>query len=71
MEFSGTVAEGTRASEALTFRSWRGSNRGLSIRRSNEAVRRKVSPSLSAAVLRVSASLDLNTVLQEVVESAR
>ena len=40
------------------------------LRRENEVPRDHLSP-LSAAVLRVSASLDLNTVLQEVVESAR
>ena len=40
------------------------------LRRENEVLRDRLSR-LSAAVLRVSASLDLNTVLQEVVESAR
>ena len=40
------------------------------LRRENELLRDRLSR-LSAAVLRVSASLDLNTVLQEVVESAR
>ncbi|MXW17226.1 MAG: response regulator [Gemmatimonadetes bacterium] len=40
------------------------------LRRQNEALRERVSR-LSAAVLRVSASLDLNTVLREVIESAR
>ena len=40
------------------------------LRHENEVLRDRLSR-LSAAVLRVSASLDLNTVLQEVVESAR
>lgn len=40
------------------------------LRRENEVLRDRLSR-LSAAVLRVSASLDLNTVLEEVVESAR
>ena len=40
------------------------------LRRENEALRDRISR-LSAAVLRVSASLDLDTVLREVVESAR
>ena len=40
------------------------------LRQENEVLRDRLSR-LSAAVLRVSASLDLNTVLQEVVESAR
>ena len=40
------------------------------LRRENEVLRDRLSR-LSAAVLRVSASLDLNTVLQEVVDSAR
>ena len=40
------------------------------LRRENEALRDRISR-LSAAVLRVSASLDLDTVLHEVVESAR
>ena len=40
------------------------------LRQENEVLRNRLSR-LSAAVLRVSASLDLNTVLQEVVESAR
>ena len=40
------------------------------LRRENEALRGRISR-LSAAVLRVSASLDLDTVLREVVESAR
>ena len=40
------------------------------LRREMEALRERVSR-LSAAVLRVSASLDLDTVLQEVVDSAR
>ena len=40
------------------------------LRRENEVLRDRLSR-LSAAVLRVSASLDLNTVLQEVVGSAR
>ena len=40
------------------------------LRRENEVLRDRLSR-LSAAVLRASASLDLNTVLQEVVESAR
>ncbi len=40
------------------------------LRRGNEVLRDRLSR-LSAAVLRISASLDLNTVLQEVVESAR
>ena len=38
--------------------------------RENAALRRRVSQ-LSAAILRISASLDVNTVLQEVVDSAR
>ena len=40
------------------------------LRRENEALRDRISR-LSAAVLRISASLDLDTVLREVVESAR
>ena len=40
------------------------------LRQQNEALRARVSR-LSAAVLRISASLDLNTVLREVIESAR
>ena len=40
------------------------------LRQENEALRARVSR-LSAAVLRISASLDLNTVLREVIESAR
>ena len=39
------------------------------LRRENEALRERVTR-LSAAILRISASLDLNTVLQEAVESA-
>ena len=40
------------------------------LRRENEALGERISK-LSAAILRVSASLDVNTVLQEVVDSAR
>ena len=40
------------------------------LRRENEALRERIS-TLSAAILRISASLDLDTVLREVVESAR
>ncbi len=40
------------------------------LRRENEALRDRISR-LSAASLRISASLDLNTVLHEVVETAR
>ena len=40
------------------------------LRRENEALRERVSR-LSAAILRISASLDLETVLQEVIDSAR
>ena len=40
------------------------------LRRENEALRAR-SASLNAAILRINASLDLNTVLSEVVESAR
>lgn len=40
------------------------------LRQQNEALRARVSR-LSAAVLRISATLDLNTVLREVIESAR
>ena len=40
------------------------------LRRENEALRDRIS-GLSAAVLRISASLDLSTVLHEVVETAR
>ena len=39
------------------------------LRRENEALRERITR-LSAAILRISASLDLNTVLQEVIESA-
>ena len=39
------------------------------LRRENEALRERISR-LSAASLRISSSLDLNTVLQEVVNSA-
>jgi len=40
------------------------------LRRENETLRERISR-LSAAILRISASLDLNTVLQEAVDSAR
>ena len=40
------------------------------LRRENEALRDRISR-LSAASLRINASLDLNTVLHEVVETAR
>ena len=40
------------------------------LRRENEALRERIS-TLSAAILRISATLDLDTVLREVVESAR
>ena len=63
-----------------TWRRWNricsGSRRGCQVkspdelRRENETLRDRISR-LSAAVLRVSASLDLNTVLHEIVESAR
>ena len=46
------------------------SENSTELRRQNEALRERVSR-LSAAVLRVSASLDLSTVLREVIESAR
>ena len=44
-------------------------NRPDDVRRENEMLRDRISE-LSAAILRISASLDLNTVLSEVVESA-
>ncbi len=44
--------------------------RSDSLRRENEALRGRISR-LSAAILRISASLDLNTVLQEIVEAGR
>ena len=77
-------AHDSRLRQVRAGGTWRGSHRGScpgsrrgwhvkspeELRRENETLRDRISR-LSAAVLRISASLDVNTVLHEIVESAR